>query len=86
MLRASAASRGRHELADALRHHTDRRALDAEWARREPWRARAFDLTVGARLRGRRGTVYGITQTYRKNRQPFAEDLQRLLALLAETL
>lgn len=41
-------------------------------------------LYVGARLRGRRPAFYGITQIYRKDPQPFREDLPRLFALLAE--
>ncbi len=39
-------------------------------------------LFLGARLRGRRGSFYGITQIYRKNKQPFREDLQKLFELL----
>lgn len=41
-----------------------------------------FDLVVGARLRGRRGAFYGITALYRKDPQPFREDLPKLFALL----
>jgi NADPH:quinone reductase len=42
------------------------------------------DLFVGARLRGRRGTFYGITSLYRKNPQPLREDLPQIFALLAD--
>jgi NADPH:quinone reductase-like Zn-dependent oxidoreductase len=41
-------------------------------------------LFVGARLAGRRGTFYGITARYRKNREPYKEDLATLLRLLAD--
>lgn len=44
----------------------------------------ALQVFVGARTRGRRGAFYGITQLYRKNPQPFREDLPKLFALLAE--
>jgi NADPH:quinone reductase-like Zn-dependent oxidoreductase len=37
---------------------------------------------VGARLAGRRGTFYGITAIYRKNKQPLKEDLPKLMELL----
>jgi NADPH:quinone reductase-like Zn-dependent oxidoreductase len=40
-------------------------------------------LFVGARLAGRRGTFYGITALYRKDKRPFKEDLPRLFDLLA---
>jgi NADPH2:quinone reductase len=47
-------------------------------------KARMFwDLFIGARLRGRRGTFYGITLLYRKNPKPFHEDLPKILALVA---
>jgi NADPH:quinone reductase len=47
-------------------------------------KARMFwDLFVGARLRGRRGTFYGITLWYRKDPKPFHEDLPKILALVA---
>lgn len=39
-------------------------------------------LLVGSRLRGRRGSFYGITALYRKDRTPFREDLPKLVALL----
>jgi NADPH:quinone reductase-like Zn-dependent oxidoreductase len=42
------------------------------------------NLFIGARLRGRRGTFYGITALYRKNPQPLREDLPKIFALLAE--
>jgi NADPH:quinone reductase-like Zn-dependent oxidoreductase len=54
-------------------------ALDGALAK-----ARMFwDLLVGARLRGRRGTFYGITLWYRKDPKPFHEDLPKILALVA---
>ena len=43
-----------------------------------------FYVLVGARLAGRRGAFYGITALHRKDARPFREDLQALLALLAE--
>jgi NADPH:quinone reductase-like Zn-dependent oxidoreductase len=43
----------------------------------------ALNLFVGARLRGRVGAFYGITQLYRKTPQPFREDLPKLFDLLA---
>ena len=42
------------------------------------------NLFVGARLRGRRGTFYGITALYRKDPKPLREDLPKIFALLAE--
>ncbi|MGB9118564.1 zinc-binding dehydrogenase [Bradyrhizobium sp.] len=42
-----------------------------------------FDVFVGSRLRGRRGTFYGISLLYRKDRKPFLEDLPKILALIA---
>jgi NADPH:quinone reductase-like Zn-dependent oxidoreductase len=42
------------------------------------------NLFLGARLRGRRGTFYGITLLYRKNPQPLREDLTAIFKLLAE--
>ncbi|HMD29214.1 MAG TPA: zinc-binding dehydrogenase, partial [Steroidobacteraceae bacterium] len=42
------------------------------------------NLFIGSRLRGRRGTFYGITALYRKNPQPLHEDLPKIFALLAE--
>jgi NADPH2:quinone reductase len=47
-------------------------------------KARMFwNLFIGARLRGRRGTFYGITLLYRKDAKPFHEDLQKIFALVA---
>ncbi len=47
-------------------------------------KARMFwDLLIGARLRGRRGTFYGITLRYRKDARPFHEDLPKILTLVA---
>lgn len=40
-------------------------------------------LFLGARLAGRRGTFYGITQLYRKDKRPFKQDLPKLFQLLA---
>jgi NADPH2:quinone reductase len=42
------------------------------------------NLFVGARLRGRRGTFYGITMLYRKDPQPLREDLPKIFALVAD--
>jgi len=42
------------------------------------------NLFIGSRLRGRRGTFYGITALYRKNPQPLHEDLPKIFALLAD--
>jgi NADPH2:quinone reductase len=42
------------------------------------------NLFVGARLRGRRGDLYGITALYRKDPKPLREDLPKIFALLAE--
>jgi NADPH2:quinone reductase len=42
------------------------------------------NLFVGARLRGRRGKFYGITQIYRKDHRPLREDLPKIFALLME--
>jgi NADPH:quinone reductase-like Zn-dependent oxidoreductase len=44
----------------------------------------ALSLFVGAPLRGRRGSFYGVTMLYRKNPQPFLEDLPKLFDLLAQ--
>ena len=44
----------------------------------------ALEVFVDARVRGRRGAFYGITQLYRKNPRPFREDLPKLFALLEE--
>lgn len=43
-----------------------------------------FFIYVGALLRGRRGSFYGITMLYRKNPQPFLEGLPKLFELLAQ--
>jgi len=43
-----------------------------------------WDIFVGAPLRGRTGTFYGITALYRKDPRPFREDLPKLFALLAQ--
>ena len=40
-------------------------------------------LFVGARLSGRRGTFYGITLRYRRDKASLKEDLPKLFALLA---
>ena len=42
------------------------------------------NLFLGSRLRGRRGTFYGITASYRKDPAPLREDLPKIFALLAE--
>ncbi|WP_434380600.1 zinc-binding dehydrogenase [Melittangium boletus] len=42
-----------------------------------------LSLFVGARLRGRRPSFYGITQLYREDPQPLREDLPKLFELLA---
>jgi NADPH2:quinone reductase len=42
------------------------------------------NLFVGARLRGRRGTFYGITALYRKDPAPLRDDLPKIFALLKE--
>lgn len=43
-----------------------------------------FDLFLGARLRGKRGTFYGISLLYRKDPKPFLQDLPKVFALAAE--
>jgi NADPH:quinone reductase len=43
-----------------------------------------FTIFVGSRLRGRRGSFYGITKLYRQDKRPFLEDLPKLFDLLAE--
>lgn len=40
-------------------------------------------IFIGAPLRGRRQKFYGITALYRKDKQPFREDLPKLFDLLA---
>jgi NADPH:quinone reductase-like Zn-dependent oxidoreductase len=42
------------------------------------------NIFVGSRLRGRRGTFYGITMQYRRDPRPLREDLVTIFALLAE--
>ncbi|HEV7556626.1 MAG TPA: zinc-binding dehydrogenase [Kofleriaceae bacterium] len=42
------------------------------------------NILVGARLRGRRGSFYGISALYRKDPRPFREDLPKIFALLAD--
>jgi NADPH2:quinone reductase len=42
------------------------------------------NLFIGARLRGRRGSFYGISALYKKNPQPLREDLPKIFGLLAE--
>jgi NADPH:quinone reductase-like Zn-dependent oxidoreductase len=42
------------------------------------------NIFIGARLRGRRGTFFGISALYRKDPKPFREDLPKIFALLAE--
>jgi NADPH2:quinone reductase len=42
------------------------------------------NLFVGARLRGRRGTFYGITLLYQKDPRPLREDLPKIFAHIAE--
>lgn len=41
------------------------------------------NLLVGSRLRGRRGSFYGITALYRRDPTSFREDLPKVFALLA---
>ena len=43
-----------------------------------------FDVFAGSRLRGRRGAFYGISLLYRKDPQPFLEDLPKIFAAVAE--
>ena len=42
------------------------------------------NILVGSRLRGRRGSFYGISALYQKNPKPLREDLPKIFALLAE--
>jgi NADPH2:quinone reductase len=39
---------------------------------------------IGTRLRGRRGTFYGISALYKKDKRPLKEDLAQLLQLLGQ--
>jgi NADPH2:quinone reductase len=41
------------------------------------------NILLGSRLRGRRGSFYGISALYRKDPQPLREDLPKIFALLA---
>jgi NADPH:quinone reductase len=43
-----------------------------------------FDVFIGSRLSGRRGTFYGISLLYRRDPRPFLEDLPKIFAALAE--
>jgi NADPH2:quinone reductase len=42
------------------------------------------NIFLGSRLRGRRGSFYGITAVYRKNPASFREDLPKIFSLLAD--
>jgi NADPH:quinone reductase len=42
------------------------------------------NIYLGSRLRGRRGSFYGITALYRKDRAPLMADLPKIFALLAQ--
>ncbi len=42
------------------------------------------NVFVGSRLRGRRGSFYGITLLYRRDPRPFREDLPKIFGLVAE--
>jgi NADPH2:quinone reductase len=42
------------------------------------------NLFFGSRLRGRRGTFYGITMLYRKDPKPLREDLPKIFELVAQ--
>jgi NADPH:quinone reductase len=42
------------------------------------------NIFVGSRLRGRRGSFYGITALYRRDPAPFREDLPKVFSLLAD--
>lgn len=41
-----------------------------------------FDIFVGSRVRGRRGTFFGVTERYRQNPAPFREDLAEIFQLV----
>jgi NADPH:quinone reductase-like Zn-dependent oxidoreductase len=43
-----------------------------------------FDVFIGSRLRGRRGSFYGISLRYRRDKKPFLEDLPKVFALVAD--
>ena len=42
-----------------------------------------WNILIGAPLRGRCGTFYGITRLYRQDPRPLHEDLPKIFALLA---
>jgi NADPH:quinone reductase-like Zn-dependent oxidoreductase len=42
------------------------------------------NILLGSRLRGRRGSFYGISALYRKDPKPLREDLPKIFALLAD--
>jgi NADPH2:quinone reductase len=42
------------------------------------------NIFLGSRLRGRRGSFYGITALYRRDPRPFREDLPKIFSLLAD--
>jgi NADPH:quinone reductase-like Zn-dependent oxidoreductase len=42
-----------------------------------------WNILIGVRLRGRRGTFYGITRLYKKDPRPLREDLPKIFALVA---
>jgi len=42
-----------------------------------------WDIFVGARLGGKKGSFYGITALYRRDPEPFKADLPKLFELLA---
>jgi NADPH:quinone reductase len=42
------------------------------------------NILLGSRLRGRRGSFYGISALYRKDPKPLREDLPKIFALVAE--
>jgi NADPH:quinone reductase-like Zn-dependent oxidoreductase len=42
------------------------------------------NIFLGARLRVRQGTFYGITMLYRKDPRPLREDLSKIFALLLD--
>jgi len=45
--------------------------------------ATVANVSLGARLRGRRGAFYGISMLYRRDPRPFREDLPKIFALIA---
>jgi NADPH:quinone reductase-like Zn-dependent oxidoreductase len=42
------------------------------------------NLFIGARLRGRQGTFYGISALYKKDPKPLREDMPKIFSLLAD--